>query len=69
MSVQDVGSTRGGLGEFLVGLPLLIGGGYLFFDSIRVQLYFRPQSLMQTLIMLAMIAAGVGLIAKAVRAH
>ena len=34
--LRDVGGTRGGLGTFLVGCALLIGGLYLLFDRVDV---------------------------------
>jgi len=34
--MRGAGGTQGGLGRFFVGLAMMIGGGYLFFDSIRV---------------------------------
>jgi len=33
---RGAGGTEGGLGRFLIGLAMMIGGGYLFFDSIKV---------------------------------
>jgi hypothetical protein len=121
---RDVGGTTGGLGEFLLGLALLIAGGYLFLDNVivtgsfwslfgmsafgltlipifigiailffngkspvgwlltaggaivifvgvlaQMHIFFRPTSLFNTLLMLTLIAGGVGLIAKALRPH
>ena len=117
------GGTPGGMGEFLIGLAMLSGGGYLllaqvmvtsgwslwgfdsfglallpllagiafvFFDGrskaawvlifigsviilagilANLDIYFRPTSLFNTLMMLGLIAGGIGLIARAVRAH
>lgn len=34
--LRNPGGTRGGMGEFLVGLAMLIGGGYLFLDNVVV---------------------------------
>ncbi len=34
--MRGAGGTQGGLGRFFIGLAMMIGGGYLFFDSIRV---------------------------------
>lgn len=34
--MKGAGGTQGGIGRFILGLAMLIGGGYLFFDSIRV---------------------------------
>jgi hypothetical protein len=125
---RNPGGTKGGLGEFLVGLGLLIAGGYLFLDRVTVSaspwagfggfggtssfglmllplflgiailffngksvlgwllagggivtifvgviaslhIWFRPTSLWATLFMLGMMAAGLGLIARALRDH
>lgn len=34
--MRGAGGTQGGLGEFLLGLAMFCGGGYLFLDSIQV---------------------------------
>src|SRR5262249_52460177 len=34
--LRNVGGTKGGLAEFLIGLALLTGGGYLFLDNVLV---------------------------------
>jgi len=34
--MRGAGGSEGGLGRFFIGLVMLIGGGYLFFNSIRV---------------------------------
>ena len=31
-SWRDAGGTRGGIGQFLVGLALVVAGGYLFLE-------------------------------------
>jgi hypothetical protein len=121
--MKGAGGTPGGVGTFLVGLamvvaggyllltrvmvtsagwhfygfspfglslfPLLIGVGLLFFDGrsaagwlltgagaliivvgivANLAIYFRPSSLFDTLIMLGLIAGGVGLVARSLRA-
>lgn len=33
---RGAGGTSGGLGRFLMGLVMMIGGGYLFLNSIRI---------------------------------
>jgi hypothetical protein len=33
---RNPGGTRGGIGEFLLGLALLVAGGYLFLDNVTV---------------------------------
>ena len=120
------GGTSGGMGQFLLGLALLVGGGYLFLDNVevtsnfgalwgwgygsfglsliplfvgvallffngksvagwvltgaraiiifvgvlaRMTVYIRHTSLFNVLLILVLIAAGVGLIARALRAH
>lgn len=35
-SMRGAGGSEGGLGRFLIGLVMLVGGGYMFFNSIRV---------------------------------
>ena len=127
--LRNPGGTSGGFGEFLLGLALLVAGGYLFMDNVIVSssgdgflwgwlgsnrpfgitliplfigvafLFFngrspigwfltvasgivilvgiianlsvqwRPTSLYYTLMIIALMAAGVGLIARAVRPH
>jgi hypothetical protein len=121
---RGAGGTRGGVGEFLLGLgmsvagaylltqhvtvtsgywtlwgynafglsllPLLFGIGLLFFNGRSIAgwlltfvgvvvilvgiisnlgVYFQPTSLFNTLVMLALLAAGVGLVARSLRAH
>ena len=34
--MRGAGGSSGGIGRFFIGLAMLIGGGYLFFNSIRV---------------------------------
>jgi|SRR5215813_4573907 len=127
--LRNPGGTRGGFGEFALGLALLVVGGYLFLDNVIVStagsgwgwgwfggnrpfgvtliplfigisfLFFngrsvvgwlltiasaivilvgivanlsvqwRPTSLYFTLIIIALMAAGIGLIARSVRPH
>jgi hypothetical protein len=119
--LRDVGGTRGGLGHFLLGLALAIGGAYLFLDRLSVhggywsyfggprqrfglslvpvllgvgmlfysgrsflgwllfgggllaivvgvianlQLHFRQTSLIDTLMILGMVAGGIGLVVR-----
>jgi uncharacterized protein len=121
---RGAGGTRGGVGEFLLGLgmsvagaylltqqvtvssgywtlwgynafglsllPLLLGIGLLFFDGRSIAgwlltfagvviilvgiianlgIYFRPTSLFNTLVMLVLLAGGIGLVARSLRAH
>ena len=120
--MRGAGGTPGGLGTFLFGaallvggvylllarvmvsggwwslwgyntfglslLPLLLGVGWLFFDGRSIvgwaltgagsliillgivsnlAIYFRPTTLFDTLIMLGLLAAGIGLIARSLR--
>jgi hypothetical protein len=121
---RGAGGTRGGIGEFLLGLgmsvsgaylltqrvtvtsgywslwgynafglslmPLLFGIGLLFFNGRSVagwlltflgiviilagiianlDVYFQPISLFNTLVMLVLLAGGIGLVARSFRAH
>ena len=121
---RGAGGTRGGVGEFLLGLgmtvagaylltqrvtvtsgywtmwgynafglsllPLLFGIGLLFFDGRSIAgwlltfagvviilvgiianlgVYFQPTSLFNTLVMLVLLAGGIGLVARSLRAH
>jgi hypothetical protein len=121
---RGAGGTRGGVGEFLLGLgmsvagaylltqrvtvtsgywtlwgynafglsllPLLFGIGLLFFNGRSIAgwlltfagvviifvgiisnlgIYFQPTSLFNTLVMLILLAAGIGLIARSLRPH
>ena len=121
---RGAGGTRGGVGEFLLGLgmavagaylltqrvtvtsghwtmwgynafglsllPLLFGIGLLFFNGRSVAgwlltfagvviifvgiianlgVYFQPTSLFNTLVMLVLLAGGIGLVARSLRPH
>lgn len=71
-------------------LPLLVGIGMLFFDGrstvgwgltaagaiiivagilAHMNVYFQPTSLFDTLVMLGLLASGIGLVARSLRAH
>lgn len=122
--MRGAGGTPGGLGEFLLGLGLIVVGGYLLMKQVIVtsggwslygydafglslipfllglcvvfyngksilgwflvsaglliigagvianlRIYFAPTSLYNTLMMLGLVAAGVGLVARSVRDH
>jgi hypothetical protein len=58
-------------GKSLPGWVLTIGGLLLILVGIIVNLdiYFQPTSLMNTIIMLGLIAAGFGLVVKSLRPH
>ncbi len=121
---RGAGGTRGGVGEFLLGLgmsvagaylltqqvtvtsgywtlwgynafglsllPLLLGTGLLFFNGrsivgwlltfagiviifvgiiANLSVYFQSTSLFNTLVMLVLLAGGIGLVARSLRAH
>src|ERR1043166_153030 len=123
-AARGPGGTRGGLGEFLGGLALVVTGGYLLMNQVTVtsgfwsffgynafglslvpllvgigalfyngksvlgwlltgaglliilagilshlQIFFRPTSLYNTLLMLGALAAGIGLVARSVQPH
>ena len=121
---RNVGGTRGGIAEFLIGLVMAVAGGYmltqqvtvtsgywmfygynsfglsliplifgvgiLFFNGksiigwlllivgvviifagiiMNLHIYFEPTSLFNTIIMLVLLAGGIGLIARSLRSH
>jgi hypothetical protein len=41
MAVKGAGGTNGGIGRFFMGLTMMIAGGYLFFNAIRVTNHFH----------------------------
>ncbi len=124
--MQGAGGTKGGVGEFFLGvamaaagawlltnqvtvtsgywgwgwfgghsfglslLPLMAGVGLLFFDGksvpgrlltvigaaiilagilMNLHIYFQPTSLFNTLVMLALLAGGLGLVARSLRPY
>jgi uncharacterized protein len=122
--MKGAGGTPGGVLEFLVGLAMAVGGGYLltnqvtvesgfwgyfgrqtfglsllplvlgigilFFDGrsvvgallavggaaiivlgilVNLRIYFEPTSLFNTLVMLVLLAGGLGLVARSLRPH
>jgi multisubunit Na+/H+ antiporter MnhF subunit len=122
--IRGAGGTPGGVGQFVFGLGLVIGGGYLFLSRVTVtsglwtlwgynafgmsliplflgigllffdgrsvfgwiltfggviiiitgiianlQIYFNPTSLTNTMIMLGLLAAGIGLVARSLRSY
>ncbi len=56
-------------GKSIAGWLLFVAGVVIVFVGIlsNLNIYFRPTSLFNTLLMLALLAAGLGLIARAVR--
>ena len=58
-------------GRSLLGWLLLIAGIIIIGTGVlmNLQIYFQPTSLFNTIIMLVLLAGGIGLIAKAIAAH
>ncbi|HLL72949.1 MAG TPA: hypothetical protein VK363_16015 [Pyrinomonadaceae bacterium] len=58
-------------GKSVVGWLLLFVGVVVIFTGIlmNLQIYFQPTSLFNTLIMLVLLAGGIGLVARALVAH
>jgi hypothetical protein len=58
-------------GRAAVGWVLVVLGAAIIFVGIiaNLHIYFRPTSLFNTLIMLGLLVGGLGLIARALRAH
>jgi hypothetical protein len=58
-------------GRSLPGWLLLIAGAVIIFAGIimNLQLYFHPTSLFNTLVMLVLLAAGIGLVARSLAAR
>ena len=58
-------------GRSWLGWLLTVAGTVIIFVAILVnmQIFFRPASLFNTLVMLVLLAGGLGLIARGVRAH
>ena len=122
--LRGAGGTPGGIGQFLIGLAMVIGGGYLLTNQVIVSsnswhiggynafglslvpllfgigllffngksllgwlltfggaviilfgiisnlsIYFQPTSLFNTIVMLVLLAGGIGLVARAIKAH
>lgn len=40
MPLKGAGGTQGGIGRFFIGLIMMVGGGYLFLDAIRITQHF-----------------------------
>ena len=55
----------------LVGWLLTVAGALFIFAGVvaNLHIYFRPTSLFNTLVMLVLLAGGLGLIARAMRPH
>ena len=58
-------------GRSIAGWLLLFAGVIIIFMGIimNLQIYFQPTSLYNTIVMLVLLAGGVGLVARALRAH
>jgi len=58
-------------GKSIVGWLLTFAGVVIIFAGIitNLQIYFQPTSLFNTLVMLVLLAGGIGLVARAIVAH
>jgi len=58
-------------GKSIVGWLLLFAGVVIIFAGIitNLQIYFQPTSLFNTIVMLVLLAGGIGLVARAIVAH
>jgi hypothetical protein len=58
-------------GRSALGWLLTLGGALFIFAGViaNLHIYFRPTSLFNTLVMLILLAGGLGLIARAMRPH
>ena len=58
-------------GKSIVGWLLLFAGVIIIFAGIitNLQIYFQPTSLFNTIMMLILLAGGIGLVARALMAH
>ena len=58
-------------GKSIIGWLLLFAGIVIIFAGIitNLQIYFQPTSLFNTIVMLILLAGGIGLIARAIVAH
>lgn len=58
-------------GKSLPGWFLTFAGGIIIFVGIiaNLQVFFRPTSLFNTLLMLGLLVAGIGLVARSLRSH
>ncbi|MGZ5494706.1 MAG: hypothetical protein ACXWHG_13965 [Thermoanaerobaculia bacterium] len=58
-------------GRSIAGWLLSIAGAVIIFVGIltNLEIYFRPTSLFNTVMMLVLLAGGIGLVARAVRPH
>jgi hypothetical protein len=58
-------------GRSVLGWLLVVGGAVIILAGIiaNLQMYFRPTSLFATLMMLGLLAAGLGVVARSLRSH
>lgn len=58
-------------GKSVLGWLLTLSGAVIIFAGILMHLdiYFRPTSLFNTVVMLVLLAGGIGLVARSLRAH
>jgi uncharacterized protein len=58
-------------GRSALGWLLTVGGAVIILAGIiaNLQIYFRPTSLFNTLVMLGLLAGGLGLVARSLRSH
>jgi uncharacterized protein len=58
-------------GRSIAGWLLTIAGAMIIFVGIltHLDIYFQPTSLFNTILMLVLLAAGIGLVARSLRAH
>ena len=58
-------------GESIVGWVLLFVGAVIILAGIlmNLQIYFQPTSLFNTIVMLVLLAGGIGLVARSLRSH
>lgn len=58
-------------GKSVIGWLLVFVGAVIIFAGIimNLQIYFQPTTLFNTIVMLVLLAGGIGLVAKSVRAH
>ena len=58
-------------GKSIAGWVLLFIGAVIIFTGIlmNLQIYFQPTSLFNTIVMLVLLAGGIGLVARSLRSH
>ena len=58
-------------GKSVVGWLLTMSGAVIILAGVimRLDIYFRPTSLFNTIVMLVLLAGGIGLVARSLRAH